>query len=269
MTREIAEKDLKKKLNLEKPFKRDIIDFYKQIAKDFAFIYMVSGQVIVLNDSYRIALEKILNNNFQKISDCFDSGLLNKLDDEAKRRGLEKSYNRRQLKKDIEMAILLYLMTRARISSEWIIETSQKALQAHTDKYILEQITADKIPTNKNIADNVSERYANWGEGHSDTIVITETQNASESSKNIEANKIGDILKIWHTMGDAKVRESHQFMNLQTKELNEPFISGEGNEMMYPSDNSLGAPISDTNNCRCTVVYDFEKIGDKVVKYYE
>lgn len=66
------------------------------------------------------------------------------------------------------------------------------------------------------------------------------------------ANK-GDVTRIWNTAGDDRVRDSHADMDGQEVGLDEPFVSGEGNQMMFPGDTSLGADASDTINCRCKV----------------
>jgi len=58
--------------------------------------------------------------------------------------------------------------------------------------------------------------------------------------------------KEWLTAGDSDVRESHQAMNHQTKLIDEPFISGTDNKLMYPGDPS--APIEETANCRCAIL---------------
>ena len=59
--------------------------------------------------------------------------------------------------------------------------------------------------------------------------------------------------KTWVTMGDKKVRPTHNAANFQTVLITEPFIVG-GTLLMYPGDTSLGAPIREIANCRCVKV---------------
>lgn len=54
----------------------------------------------------------------------------------------------------------------------------------------------------------------------------------------------------WVTMKDESVRTSHRLADGQTVSVNEPFIVG-GYKMMFPLDDSLGAPIKEIINCRC------------------
>lgn len=59
--------------------------------------------------------------------------------------------------------------------------------------------------------------------------------------------------KTWNSMGDNKVRFTHQHGSLdgQTIPLDQPFVSISGARLLRPHDSSLGAPISETAGCRC------------------
>lgn len=54
----------------------------------------------------------------------------------------------------------------------------------------------------------------------------------------------------WVSMRDEYVRVNHWYADGQTVPVNEPFIVG-GYKMMFPLDDSLGAPIDEIINCRC------------------
>ena len=54
----------------------------------------------------------------------------------------------------------------------------------------------------------------------------------------------------WVSMRDEYVRVNHWNADGQTVPVNEPFIVG-GYKMMFPLDDSLGAPIDEIINCRC------------------
>jgi len=55
----------------------------------------------------------------------------------------------------------------------------------------------------------------------------------------------------WNTATDERVRDSHSAMHGQVTRFDEPFISGLGNQLMYPGD--VAAPAEDTVQCRCAV----------------
>lgn len=65
------------------------------------------------------------------------------------------------------------------------------------------------------------------------------------------------VSKKWRTMRDERVRHSHAVMNGQVQPLNMPFISGNGNALMYPGDGT--APPEETYNCRCSLTYTISK----------
>lgn len=65
------------------------------------------------------------------------------------------------------------------------------------------------------------------------------------------------VRKKWRTMRDERVRHSHSAMNGQVQPLDMPFISGNGNALMYPGDGS--SPPEETYNCRCSLTYTISK----------
>jgi hypothetical protein len=64
------------------------------------------------------------------------------------------------------------------------------------------------------------------------------------------------VTKIWRSAGDGRVRHSHTEMDGQTVVgLNTPFVSGNGYQLQFPLDGSLGAGPEDIVNCRCDIDY--------------
>jgi len=71
-----------------------------------------------------------------------------------------------------------------------------------------------------------------------------------------------DISRVWDSTGnDGRTRETHLEMEGQTVAVNEPFVTPDGYRMMFPGDNSLGAPPAETINCRCVVKLKIDYIG--------
>lgn len=60
--------------------------------------------------------------------------------------------------------------------------------------------------------------------------------------------------KRWKTENDNLVRKSHEIVNNNVVEINEPFVVGDS-LMMFPKDFSMGASAEELVNCRCTVEY--------------
>lgn len=69
-----------------------------------------------------------------------------------------------------------------------------------------------------------------------------------------------EIVRTWKTVPDERRRESHSFMSGQQQiGLSTPFISGNGNHLLYPADPN--APIEDRIHCRCSVAVTLGAIG--------
>jgi len=68
------------------------------------------------------------------------------------------------------------------------------------------------------------------------------------------------ITKEWDDCGDNRVRRSHASMAQKYGKgrglpLDEPFILPSGAKMLYPGDQSLGAPAKEIIQCRCRAYY--------------
>lgn len=63
------------------------------------------------------------------------------------------------------------------------------------------------------------------------------------------------VRRVWRATGDGRTRDAHAWMDGQEVGLDEPFVDGYGNELMYPGDPA--APPETTINCRCVVVTEF------------
>lgn len=69
-----------------------------------------------------------------------------------------------------------------------------------------------------------------------------------------DAVKAGLTMKKWRTIIDGREREWHEEVNGVTVPINEPFeVNGE--LLMYPLDDSLGASADNIANCRCCAEY--------------
>lgn len=70
-----------------------------------------------------------------------------------------------------------------------------------------------------------------------------------------QAEALDSTGKMWETLGDGKVRASHEAANGQIQEnVEAPFIL-DGGALQYPGDSSLGADVAEVINCRCVSTY--------------
>lgn len=83
---------------------------------------------------------------------------------------------------------------------------------------------------------------------------VTGAQNAGRIDRMHQAQQMGiRVKKKWLSCGDDRVRDSHAAMDGQTVDVDDDFITGDGNHIAYPGDPS--APPEEVYNCRCTLLY--------------
>ena len=83
--------------------------------------------------------------------------------------------------------------------------------------------------------------------------MFTGAQNAGRIEGLHQAQRLGiKVRKQWMATLDSRTRDTHADLDGQIVDVDEPFISKEGNEIMYPGD-PTAAP-EEVWNCRCTLV---------------
>lgn len=98
-----------------------------------------------------------------------------------------------------------------------------------------------------------------FSESHAAAVTRTEVNAVCNLAAMDAAYRQGKRFKTWKTFGDLKVRPTHKAANGQRVPLDMPFTIG-GYEMMFPNDNSLGAPAGEVVNCRCVLEFDDGKV---------
>lgn len=94
-------------------------------------------------------------------------------------------------------------------------------------------------------------------------LVANAGRNSAQLEQEVElarAKGKGSVWKTWIDVSDSHVRASHQFLGSGKYEfhsvpITQPFRSIFGHEMNFPGDASLGAPLSELANCRCTLTF--------------
>lgn len=90
------------------------------------------------------------------------------------------------------------------------------------------------------------------GEGAVNALTLVDSEGIILIEKLIKT--VINAMKTWVTIGDARVRKTHQIANGQTVKDSLPFRVG-GSLLMYPSDRSLGASTDQIVGCRCWASY--------------
>ncbi len=86
-----------------------------------------------------------------------------------------------------------------------------------------------------------------------ESIARTETIRAYNGGTQALYKDWGIDQNEWLTTLDGRQRDTHTNANEQVREVGAPFSVG-GAALLFPGDNSLGAPLSETIQCRCTIL---------------
>lgn len=119
--------------------------------------------------------------------------------------------------------------------------------------------------------DTLTRRYSdNLLQLRGETIARTEAMTALAKSQDEAIRQAIDtgtlnarhVTKVWDATGDARTRPTHMAMDGQRVGMDAAFVTDTGAQLMFPLDTSLGAPASETINCRCRVDYDMDWLAD-------
>lgn len=122
----------------------------------------------------------------------------------------------------------------------------------------------DSEPLDAQQIDRMVARYqANMLASRADTIARTEGLAVIGEARQEALRQIVEqagfdpenVRRVWVTTHDGRERKSHYDMDGQTVGLDEPFVTPDGEELMYPGDPSASA--AERINCRCSVTTDF------------
>lgn len=146
------------------------------------------------------------------------------------------------------------------VRDEWLVFVDEFGLEeaelingATRDE--LQKIVNDGIAagdSNLNIRDAITDKYSQYKSTRSIVIARTETHMATVGGTFTTYQVAGIEQKEWLTTIDGREREWHQTMDGQIKPINEPFISGNNNELMFPGDPN--APADEVIQCRCALL---------------
>ena len=132
-------------------------------------------------------------------------------------------------------------VTNANLSSDWMpaVDDVMKVIDAKV--------------AGKTWRERAEEYFANGG-SVDDLIRIAETEthrDANESALNT-ARRAGAKAKTWVTMADEKVRDTHQYLELMTVDIDEDFYTYDGDHASAPGMFELA---QNNVNCRCELLF--------------
>ena len=266
----IAKRELSQKLKLEQVLIKELRPLFMKMNKAFQLNYARNARIIDFGQ-YEADIKAVLRKHYERVQKVFTGNVIemNSMDINAiekKEIGL------------IDLGLLAWIANELLFKPEKIIETTQEDARQSVAKAQQEQVQSEGDMTAVTIAAIAVAFNKRKLLGRLKTISITETQSASESAKLIEAQALAGIkpfsiqddpfaltrpneeeiegnTKQWVTVRDTVVRATHVDADRQKVPIDKPFIVG-GHEMNMPADSSLGAPIKETINCRCSATYN-------------
>lgn len=133
-----------------------------------------------------------------------------------------------------------------------------RGLRARRYDSMVERAIKDKEPLSEAQIARMTEQYRkNYLRYRAEVIARTESLRATSTARQEAAIQVVEdtgmdpdrVVRTWGATNDARTRDIHADMDGQEVGLEEPFIDGAGNELMYPGDPS--APEETTIQCRC------------------
>lgn len=118
----------------------------------------------------------------------------------------------------------------------------------------------DGDPLSSDQIDRMVERYqSRMLDYRSENIARTESLRVASEARHEATQQMLDdtgispdlVERTWMATNDNRTRDSHAEMDGQTVGMDEPFITPDGDELMYPGDPD--GPPEEVINCRCTV----------------
>ena len=266
-----ANMDLVNKLKLERGFIIRLRKLFRSMIDEFAAGYAADGDIIQAQD-FEPEFRALILEQYRRTSKVFKRGMRNRV-------GM-KSMQVKSVGDDIDRNIRLFSHEQSTLSAKAISRTNQLKIEDAIKKSIaslmFDAVVDDQMigavisaPTSIAIAKEARRLLNIETTNRSNVIALTETQKIAERSKQIEIDVLktdqefieatggAEIIKDWVNVGDDKVRDTHVQAQFDNKNIpaNDPFIVG-GFQLMIPGDSSLGAPLDEIINCRCSSVYN-------------
>lgn len=260
--------DLRSKIALERKLRPELQKLNRKIVRDYVrgIGTQTNFQPAQVHDE---ALATILNEHYDRARIEFSKRINKELPVEVKATDAEEA--------EIAAALAIFFSERSQQQTRFINDTTQKNMEAaFTDAVFLSQEQAmaeERQVTPQELALTAGSLLSLKLAGRVEGVVSTETQAASETSKDTEATVLSGIgaavaittardvpvTKEWITVGDELVRPAHNNADNQIQQVGGSYIVG-GQSLRWPGDTGQGATLNNVMNCRCASIHDVDEI---------
>lgn len=260
----------KKKSTIENQMITRLNRFWNQLATDWSVIYAATGDSVNV-ESYREELEAILRETYRKTIQWFRNDFKRSLEfslDSAETDEDREHYELLLLlRSKIEPAFILwisrYLKEMPPKQATFILDTTRDIISKRVNTTIINGLKAgegflstEEIAkrTRDPLARENKNRSAQIGEHEVGTTAgDTQLEEGGLFENELNATPIVAFLeKIWHNVGDGKVRPAHVVAAGQRRRLNQLFLVM-GQLLKAPRDRTHGASAANTGGCRCFI----------------
>lgn len=268
--RNIAIEDLNRKLRLENIFSNELRPIFNRINRDFRTTYAGTGRILDFSN-YQPDVSTVLRRHYERTQRVFRGRIAEQNEKMIQSLQIKQTEDEETL---IGLGLLNWLNLRLETQPQVIIDTTDREARMAVEQARQDLIEQNEEVTPVSLAIGSSVINRRRLMGRIPGISITETQAAAESTKQIEAEvlsgrmpftapidpfaltrprrvEIAPSTKQWITVADDRVRPSHVAADRQTVPIDDAFIVG-GAQMRHPGDITLGAPIQEWINCRCS-----------------
>lgn len=255
-----ATADLAEKIALEAIIIRELNSLFRSMSRSMKNLFADTGNPLNANQ-FKPTIKQILTDQYNRTFRRF-AGDISSQNDLILSPGAENIIGRRNDR---------FIEIQSETQATRITNTNQKEINLAIAGTIaaLTEIGAIGETSNAQIGDEASNAFLRRSISRSETIALTETQNAAETEKQNEMEALiltGAISgalsnKQWTAILDNRVRSSHAEADGQIRNINEPF-EVQGELLMKPGDKSLGASAGNIINCRCSSSLTLSRGGD-------
>jgi len=248
--KQAAAKDLALKLSLEGGLIISLRQLFGQLSNDFVESVTTTGTIPSVT-SFNQELEKTLNDHYINVSSKFDQQILD---------AIGTSEQLARVQQQITQGNAIHAAIKAPKSAAQISQTSLGNMHEALQSTAIEAAQQGDTLTNKQLAEQSQMKVDQSFDARTPTIAATETNNPAEQAKQNEVNtivKTGTVAaavlsrKKWVAVLDERTRLWHAEADGQARDFNEPYVVN-GELLMYPGDDSLGASPENLINCRCS-----------------
>ena len=261
-----ANQDEKEKMRLELIFARELKSLFARMNKENAQSIAATGTPLNA-EKFNSEWEALLRKHISRTQESFKGSVEITLPKE------DQGFSKEEIAL-MALALIRWRDGKAKRSANLITDTNNAKIN-DAIKRSRELLQEQDQPTdNLTLAATTSALLKRSNNARVKNIAITETQAAAESTKLIEAETLSGLTpgqdfrplvqtiesqKIWITVGDDRVRSTHQATNGTEKQIDQLFTVG-GQLLENPGDSSHGATLKEIANCRCALTFEITRV---------